>query len=104
MDAFITAAALRQALSSGHPPVVIDVRKEATFLAAPDMIRGALRRDPAKIDLWKGSLPAGRELVVYCVHGHEVSQNAARALGARFLEHGIEGWREAGGELAAKPA
>ena len=40
---------------------------------------------------------------MYCVHGHEVSQNAAKALGARFLEGGIEAWREAGGELALKP-
>jgi hypothetical protein len=40
---------------------------------------------------------------VYCVHGHEVSQNAAQELGARFLEGGIEAWREAGGELGLKP-
>jgi hypothetical protein len=42
------------------------------------------------------------------VHGHEVSQGAAarlRALGvtARYLEHGLEGWREGGGALAPKP-
>jgi rhodanese-related sulfurtransferase len=104
MDAFITAAALRQSLGSNRPPLVIDVRKQPAFLGAHDMVRGALRRDPAKIELWQKALPAGREVVVYCVHGHEVSQGAARSLGARFLEGGIEHWREAGGELAAKPA
>ena len=105
MDAFITAAALRQALASDHPPLVIDVRKQPAFLGAPDMVRGALRRDPAHVERWKEALPAGREAVVYCVHGHEVSQNVARALGARYLEGGIEeGWRAAGGELARKPA
>jgi len=66
MDAFITAAALRQSLGSDHPPLVIDVRKQPTFLGAADMIRGALRRDPAKVDLWKETLPAGRDVVVYC--------------------------------------
>ena len=104
MDAFITAAALRQSLGSDHPPLVIDVRKQPTFLGAADMIRGALRRDPAKVDLWKETLLAGRDVVVYCVHGHEVSQNAAKALGARFLEGGIEAWRASGGELIRKPA
>jgi hypothetical protein len=32
-----------------------------------------------------------------------VSQNAAKALGARYVEGGIEGWREAGGALDSKP-
>jgi rhodanese-related sulfurtransferase len=104
MDEPITAAALRQSLASAQPPLVVDVRRQPTFLGAPDMIRGALRRDPAQVEHWKETLPAGRAVVVYCVHGHEVSQNAAKALGARFLEGGIEAWRAAGGELSRKPA
>src|SRR5205814_10684183 len=49
------------------------------------------------------------EAVVYCVHGHEVSQNAARALAqsgipARYLEGGIEeGWKAKGAPLDRKP-
>ncbi len=104
MDAFITAAALRQSLGSDQPPLLIDVRRQPAFLGAGDMIRGALRRDPAAIERWQPALPAGREVVVYCVHGHEVSRNAAKALGVRFLEGGIEAWRAAGGELSRKPA
>jgi len=96
MDASITPAALRQALRSSNPPLVVDVRKRAAFLSAPDMIRGALRRDPDKL----GTLPRDN-VVVYCVHGHEVSQGAARALGARYLEGGIEHWD---GDRMAKPA
>jgi hypothetical protein len=67
-------------------------------------MKGALRRDPAQVDEWKKTLPSGASVVVYCVHGHEVSQNVAKALGARFLEGGIEHWREEGGETAAKAA
>jgi rhodanese-related sulfurtransferase len=104
MDEPITAAALRQSLGSAQSPLLIDVRRQPTFLGAGDMIRGALRRDPATIEQWKQALPAGRSVVVYCVHGHEVSQNAAKALGARFLEGGLEAWRAAGGELSRKPA
>jgi len=101
MDASLTPAALRQALLSNQPPLVIDVRKCPAFLAAGDMIRGALRRDPEKVEDWRPTLPAGADIVVYCVHGHEVSQGVAKALGARYLEGGIEHWD---GERAAKPA
>jgi rhodanese-related sulfurtransferase len=104
MDApSVTAATLRQSLDSRTPPLVIDVRRGERFREAPDLIRGALRRDPARVTEWARSLPQAAEVVVYCVHGHEVSQNAARALGAKFLEGGIEDWRKSGGALAAKP-
>ena len=101
MDASITPAALQQALRSSQPPLVIDVRKNPAFLAATDMIRGALRRDPAAVESWRRTLPAAAQVVVYCVHGHEVSQGVAKALGARYLEGGIEHWD---GERMAKPA
>lgn len=97
----ITASDLRASLRGAHPPLVIDVRKAPAFLGAPDVIRGALRRDPVTVDTWKHTLPRGSDVVVYCVHGHEVSQGVAKALGARYLEGGIEHWD---GERAAKPA
>ena len=103
MDACISPAALRQSLASVNAPIVIDVRNAPAFLDAADLIRGALRRDPEKVLDWKKSLPAAASVIVYCVHGHEVSQKVAQALGARYLEGGIEAWREAGGELFQKP-
>jgi rhodanese-related sulfurtransferase len=103
MDASISAAELRKSLSSSAPPLVIDVRRNERFQESTYLIKGALRRDPATVDQWKASLPRGTRVVVYCVHGHEVSQNAAKALGASYLEGGIEHWREESGELAPKP-
>jgi rhodanese-related sulfurtransferase len=99
----ISAASLRQSLAGASPPLVIDVRRKERFLEAPDIIDGALRRDPARVEDWRKTLPAESDVVVYCVHGHEVSQGAAQALGASYLEGGIEGWRAAGGELFGKP-
>jgi len=109
MDASIATAALRQFLNSERPPLVIDVRRAAAFRAAPDLLRGALRRDPDRIAEWRATLPTAARVVAYCVHGHEVSQGVARELrasgiDAAFLEGGIEGWRAAGGDLAPKPA
>ena len=109
MDASITAAELKSALAGTKPPLVIDVRKPSTFRSAPDMAAGALRRDPAQVASWAKELPRASSVVVYCVHGHEVSQNAAKVLCASglnsfYLESGIEGWRQAGGDLARKPS
>jgi rhodanese-related sulfurtransferase len=103
MDASISAADLGKSLAGSTPPLVIDVRRTPRFRESADLIRGALRRDPERIEEWKKTLPPSAGVVVYCVHGHEVSQNAARALGARYLEGGIEHWREEGGEVMAKP-
>jgi rhodanese-related sulfurtransferase len=99
----ISASGLRALIGRKTPPIVIDVRRNERWQEAADFIDGALRRDPAQVEAWKKSLPANAEVIVYCVHGHEVSQNAARALGARYLEGGIEHWRAEGGELRAKP-
>jgi rhodanese-related sulfurtransferase len=85
------------AVGTASAPVVIDVRRNASFAADNRMIAGAIRRDPESIQSWLQELRAQCRVVVYCVHGHEVSQEAAWALrnagiDARYLEHGIAGW------------
>ena len=52
---------------------------------------------------------AGREVVVYCIYGHEVGRSTAmrlRAAGlnARYLRGGINDWQAAGRPLLDKPA
>jgi len=104
----ISVASLRQILASDRPPLVIDVRRPPAFRDSAYRIAGALRRDPMAVAAWVKALPRAVDVVVYCVHGHEVSQNARKALAeagirAQYLEGGIEHWREDGGELEAKP-
>ena len=109
MNASITAAELKSALTGPKPPLVIDVRKPPTFRSAPEMAAGALRRDPAGVASWAKELPRASSVVAYCVHGHEVSQGAAKALRelgitAHYLEGGLEeGWKASGGALIGKP-
>jgi rhodanese-related sulfurtransferase len=88
--------------------LVIDVRRTPAFRDSQDMILGALRRDPETVDHWVGSLPTASVITVYCVHGHEVSQNVAKALAgrglqARYLEGGIEEWKAKQAPLDRKP-
>jgi rhodanese-related sulfurtransferase len=103
MDASISATDLRQSIRASEPPLVIDVRRNERFKESSYYLHGALRRDPEQVLNWKENLPQAASVVVYCVHGHEVSQNVAKALGARYLEGGIEAWRKSDGELLQKP-
>jgi Fe-Mn family superoxide dismutase len=89
--------------------VLLDVRRAGVFEQAPALIPGASWRDPAEVAHWAAELPADREVVVYCVYGHEVGRATAmrlRAAGvnARYLQGGIDAWQAAGRPLQAKEA
>jgi rhodanese-related sulfurtransferase len=71
---------LYDAIGTAGAPILIDVRRGAAFAADNRMIVGAIRRSPDEIQNWRPELPSGRAVVVYCVHGHEVSQDTASAL------------------------
>ena len=84
----------------------IDVRRKGAYEAAPDLIKGAVWRDPEKVDEWAGEL-AGAQVVVYCVYGHEVGQSTAARLrdagvSARYLTGGIEDWKKYGKPVQGK--
>lgn len=92
---------LYKQLGSFAAPTVVDVRRASDFANAGELIVSAFHRDAAKIDQWRNELPGGRQVVVYCVRGHEVSQGAAAALrvvgvDAAYLQDGITGWIEKG--------
>jgi rhodanese-related sulfurtransferase len=104
----ISPSNLRTEIAGKVPPIVIDVRRRPAFLEADAMVCGALRREPEDVRGWAKSLPKASAVVVYCVHGREVSQAAAAALNeagisTRYLEGGLEGWKEADGQLDHKP-
>jgi len=104
----MSTAELRAQIKGKTPPIVIDVRRRPAFLEGDSMISGALRRQPEAVREWGRSLPRASAVVVYCVHGHEVSQGAAAALqdagiAARYLEGGLQAWEDAQGELDDKP-
>lgn len=88
-------------IGTGHFPLVVDVRRRATFESDTALIAGATWRDPSTVNDWERYLPRHRPVVLYCVHGHEISRNTAdalreRGIDARFLEGGIEAWRGLG--------
>ena len=88
--------------------LLLDVRRAGVFEQARSTIPGARWCDPAAVATWVADLPAGPEVLVYCVYGHEVSRATAirlRAAGlnARYLRGGIDGWQAAGRPVLDKP-
>ena len=86
---------------------ILDVRRSGVFEAASQMLPTAHWRDPGQVSDWGPALERERELVVYCVYGHEVGRTTAmrlRSLGlkARFLRGGFDGWQSAGLPLVNK--
>ena len=86
---------------------VVDVRRAGAFEQADAFIEGAEWRDPGQVDVWASQLPPDKEVVVYCVYGHEVGRATAMRLrsagiNARFLRGGFDGWKAAGGPLSPK--
>lgn len=105
----IALAALLRRFGTPSMPVLVDVRRREAYDKADTVIPTAHWRDHKRAAEWAGELPRGRDVVVYCVHGHQVSESAAallRAAGfaAHYLDGGIEAWREAGAPLVAKAA
>jgi superoxide dismutase, Fe-Mn family len=88
--------------------LVFDVRRAGVFENARTMIPGARWCDPADVPTWAAELPTDRELLVYCVYGHEVGRVTAlrlqaAGLKARYLVGGIDAWQAAGRPLMDKP-
>jgi len=105
----ISPRELQRRIGAAGGPVVLDVRRQPAYAEADTIIPAAVWRDPRLVHTWGGSLGRDAEVVVYCVHGHEVSQDTAAALRklgvrARYLEGGIEAYRALGAPLAPKDA
>jgi Fe-Mn family superoxide dismutase len=106
-DAQACSADLPSIASGAAQVRILDVRRPAAFTAAAEVIAGAQWCDPAQVDRWGTELDASQPVVVYCVHGHDVSRSTAlalraRGINARYLAGGIEAWRAAGLPLQPK--
>ena len=104
----ISADELSRRIATPDAPLVFDVRRREAFDASPYVSPGARWRDHRLAAQWGGDIPPDREVVVYCVHGHQVSRSTVAALesagvAARLLDGGIECYSDAGGPTAGRP-
>ena len=87
--------------------MVLDVRRQNDFDADQVTLPGAQWKNPERLAEWSKSLPKDREVVIDCARGGSVSNSVldqllAQGVKARFIEGGIEAWKQAGGATVAK--
>ncbi len=102
MSRMITPAELKEKSSEF---TVIDVRRKNDYDG--ETILNAEWHDPEQVDHWAKDLPTDREIVLYCARGGSVSSKVLDTLladnvKARYIEGGIEGWKQSGGDVTKK--
>lgn len=93
----ISVSNLAQQLEQGAPIRLLDVRRAKALAESGVQIAGAQWKNPALWLDWKDDIAHDLPIVVYCAHGHEISQGLTatlQAMGAdaRHLEGGISEW------------
>jgi rhodanese-related sulfurtransferase len=84
-------------------PLLLDVRRDEKFQASARMLAGAQRCAPEDVAAFAASQPP-REVVVYCVFGHNVSADAVATLrAAGWNAHALAGGMEGGEEGVDTP-
>lgn len=101
----IEAQALAAVVGTPTCPHIVDVRRQQAFQTADSMIAGAVWRDHRLVEDWHDAM-AG-DIVVYCVHGQQVSQSVmsllrSRGRSVRYLAGGFDAYVAAGGTTVAK--
>jgi Fe-Mn family superoxide dismutase len=89
-------------LAAGKSVQIIDVRPKHFVSRRPDIIAGAVWRDPERVQEWAGELSKSDPVVTFCVYGFHVGCKTAIALreagfDAKYMKGGHSGWRAIGG-------
>jgi rhodanese-related sulfurtransferase len=106
MERTLTCVLLKALIADRVSIALLDVRRRSPFEAEPRVIPGAVWKNPAQVESWAAELNPDRPIIVYCVHGHEVSNGVVdrlreRGFDAALLEGGIEAWKASGGPVTA---
>ena len=91
-------------LVNNRDTLLLDVRRKSDLERSPQKIAGARWHDPETIADWIDSVPKDRDVIVYCVKGGSVSQSVTaqlkgQACRVKYLDGGINAWRENGGAV-----
>lgn len=94
----ITVEEVDAMMRDGGAVQVIDVRPRHYATRAPDIMKGAVWRDPERMEEWVGELSKEQPVVTFCVYGFHVGCETAIALrkagfDARYMAGGHYAWK-----------
>jgi Fe-Mn family superoxide dismutase len=95
---------VKSMLESGKAVQIVDARPRHYASRTPDMMAGAVWRDPDRITDWIGDLSKADPVVVFCVYGFHVGCKTAMALrdagfDAMYMKGGHSAWKAIGGPM-----
>ena len=98
---------VKSMIDAGKPVQVIDARPKHYASRSPEIMAGAVWRDPERFDDWVGELSKSEPVVVFCVYGFHVGCRTAIALrdagfDARYMEGGHSAWKAIGGQVTLR--
>ena len=94
----VTVEEVEAMLNGGTPIQVLDVRPRHYATRAPDIMKGAVWRDPERLDEWIGELSKEQPVVTFCVYGFHIGCETAVTLrkagfDARYMSGGHYAWK-----------
>jgi superoxide dismutase, Fe-Mn family len=100
----VTPEEVRAMIETGAEVQIIDARPRHYTTKAPDIMAGAVWRDPERLDDWIGELSKEKPVVTYCVYGFHIGCQTAVALrkagfDARYMAGGHYAWKAIGGKV-----
>jgi Fe-Mn family superoxide dismutase len=100
----ITVEEVQAMVDAGQTVQLLDARPRHYRTRAQDMVKGAIWRDPERVDEWIGELSKSEPVVTFCVYGFHIGCETARALrdkgfDARYMSGGHTTWKAAKGAM-----
>jgi Fe-Mn family superoxide dismutase len=94
----VTPEEVRDMIDSGAPVQIIDTRPRHYTTRSHEIIKGAVWRDPERVEDWMGELSKEQPVVTFCVYGFHIGCQAAAALrkagfDARYMAGGHYAWK-----------
>ncbi len=103
----ITAESLIPKIGTADTPILFDTCRHEAFKATDHVIPGVKWRSHRAVDDWISEIPSDANVVVNCLHGHQMSLSTvarlrAKGINARQLAGGLEAYIDAGGVTILK--
>lgn len=100
----VTVEDVQAMLKAGTPVQIVDTRPRHYSSRAPDIMEGAVWRDPERVDEWIGELSKTEPVVTFCVYGFHIGCETAAILrkagfDARYMSGGHFAWKAAKGPV-----